>query len=133
MSAIDRVRIVRETYGAYESGDREVAEKHLAEDFRFYSPADVGIDLSTYWTRCWTNTEMIAGQSGRVVVLPSQRGRASRSVRAVLLLGARGTSSTDAYACARSSSAEGTTIGPSDGWVKRIGFPNGSRSAQSVP
>jgi len=60
MPAIDRVRIVRETYGAYESGDREMVEKHLAEDFSFYSPADVGIDLSTYWTRCWPNAEMIA-------------------------------------------------------------------------
>jgi ketosteroid isomerase-like protein len=60
MPAIDRVRIVRETYGAYESGDREMVEQHLAEDFSFYSPADVGIDLSTYWMRCWPNAEMIA-------------------------------------------------------------------------
>ena len=60
MPTIDRVRIVRETYGAYESGEREMVEKHLAEDFRFYSPADVGIDLSTYWTRCWPNAEAIA-------------------------------------------------------------------------
>ena len=36
-------------------------------------------------------------------------------------------------ACARSSSAEGTTTGPSGGWVKRSGLPNGSRSAQSIP
>jgi hypothetical protein len=35
-------------------------EKHLAEDFRFYSPADVGVDLSTYWARCWPNAKMIA-------------------------------------------------------------------------
>ena len=35
--------------------------------------------------------------------------------------------------CACSSSSEGTTIGPSGGWVNRIGLPNGSRSAQSVP
>jgi hypothetical protein len=47
MAAIDRVRIVRETCGAYESGAREMVEKHLAEDFSFCSPADVGIDLST--------------------------------------------------------------------------------------
>jgi len=60
MLAIDRVSIVRETYGAYESGDRTRVEKHLAEDFRFYSPADVGIDLSTYWARCWPNAETIA-------------------------------------------------------------------------
>ncbi len=60
MPAIDRLRIARETYRAYEFNDREMVEKHLAEDFRFYSPADVGIDLSTYWTRCWPNAEMIA-------------------------------------------------------------------------
>ena len=57
MPAIDRVRIARETYGAYESGDRGMVEKHLSRDFRFYSPADVGIDLSAYWTRCWPNAE----------------------------------------------------------------------------
>lgn len=61
MPAIDRVRIARETYGAYESGNREMVEKHLSPEFRFYSPADVGIDLSAYWTRCWPNAEMIAG------------------------------------------------------------------------
>jgi hypothetical protein len=61
MPAIDHVRIARETYGAYESGNREMVEKHLSPEFRFYSPADIGIDLSTYWTRCWPNAEMIAG------------------------------------------------------------------------
>lgn len=60
MPAIDRVGIARETYGAYESGERAMVEQHLAENFRFYSPADVGIDLSTYWTRCWRNAETIA-------------------------------------------------------------------------
>ena len=43
VSAIDRVRIARETYGGYESGDRSAVERHLASDFEFYSPADVGI------------------------------------------------------------------------------------------
>jgi hypothetical protein len=60
MQAIDRVRIARETYGAYESGNREMVEKHLSPEFRFYSPADLGIGLSTYWTRCWPNAETIA-------------------------------------------------------------------------
>lgn len=76
MSAIDRVRIARETYGAYESGDRSAVERHLASDFRFYSPADVGIDLSAYFERCWPNAEMIAGfefkriiQSGDEIVV----------------------------------------------------------------
>src|SRR5437667_91628 len=36
-----------------------MVEKHLSRDFRFYSPADVGIDLSAYWTRCWPNAETI--------------------------------------------------------------------------
>ncbi len=60
MAAIDRVRIAREVYGAYESGDRTAVEKHLCRDFKFYSPADVGIDLSSYFDRCWPNAEMIA-------------------------------------------------------------------------
>ena len=37
------------------------------------------------------------------------------------------------YIWAPSSSAVGTTIGPSGGWVNRIGLPNGSRNPQSVP
>jgi ketosteroid isomerase-like protein len=60
VSAIDRVRIARETYGAYASGERSAVERHLASDFEFYSPADVGIDLSTYFERCWPNAERIA-------------------------------------------------------------------------
>jgi hypothetical protein len=31
MPAIDRVRIAREIYGAYESGNREMVEKHLSQ------------------------------------------------------------------------------------------------------
>ena len=60
MAAIDRAQIAREIYGGYESGNRAVVEQHLSRDFRFYSPADVGIDLSAYWTRCWPNADLIA-------------------------------------------------------------------------
>jgi ketosteroid isomerase-like protein len=56
----ERERIARETYGAYESGDRSAVERHLGSEFRFYSPADVGIDLSTYFERCWPNAQRIA-------------------------------------------------------------------------
>jgi ketosteroid isomerase-like protein len=56
----DRVRIAREVYGAYESGDRSMLARHLAPDFRFYSPPDPGLDLSAYWERCWPNAELIA-------------------------------------------------------------------------
>lgn len=56
----DRIEIARETYHAYESGDRSMVERHLAPGFRFYSPADVGIDLGTYWDRCWPNARLVA-------------------------------------------------------------------------
>ena len=59
MPAYDRLKLVRDCYGAYESGDRGVVEELLTDDFTFYSPADVGIDRATYWERCWPNAELI--------------------------------------------------------------------------
>jgi len=55
----DRVQIARDSYGAYESGDRSVIEDLLTDDFTFYSPADLGIDRATYFERCWPNSELI--------------------------------------------------------------------------
>jgi ketosteroid isomerase-like protein len=57
--ANDRLKLVRDCYGAYESGDRRVVEEHLSDDLVFYSPADVGIDRATYFERCWPNAELI--------------------------------------------------------------------------
>jgi ketosteroid isomerase-like protein len=59
MRAKDRLQLVRDIYGAYESGDRQVVEELLTDDFTFYSPADVGIDRATYFERCWPNAELI--------------------------------------------------------------------------
>ena len=59
MPAQDRVQIARDSYGAYESGDRSVIEDLLTDDFTFYSPADLGIDRATYFERCWPNSELI--------------------------------------------------------------------------
>jgi ketosteroid isomerase-like protein len=59
MPAHDRLKLVRDSYGAYESGDRRVIEGLLSDDFTFYSPADVGIDRATYFERCWPNSELI--------------------------------------------------------------------------
>jgi ketosteroid isomerase-like protein len=59
VSGQDRLQLARDVYGAYESGDRSVAEKLLTEDFTFYSPADVGIDRARYFERCWPNAELI--------------------------------------------------------------------------
>ena len=55
----DRLQLVRDSYGAYESGDRRVIEELLTDDFTFYSPADVGIDRAKYFERCWPNAELI--------------------------------------------------------------------------
>jgi ketosteroid isomerase-like protein len=60
MSAVDRLKLVRDLFAAYESGDRGVVEELLSEDFTFYSPADVGIDRVRYFERCWPNSELIA-------------------------------------------------------------------------
>ncbi len=59
MPAYDRLQLVRDSYGAYESGDRRVIEELLSDGFTFYSPADVGIDRATYFERCWPNAELI--------------------------------------------------------------------------
>ena len=59
MPARDRLQVVRDCYGAYESGDRRVVEELLTDDFTFYSPADVGIDRARYFERCWPNAELI--------------------------------------------------------------------------
>ena len=55
----DRITAVRECYGAYESGDRSALDRHLADDFVFSAPPDVGIDRATYFERCWPNAGMI--------------------------------------------------------------------------
>ncbi len=59
MPARDRLQLARDSYVAYESGDRRVVEELLSDDFTFYSPADVGIDRATYFDRCWPNAELI--------------------------------------------------------------------------
>jgi ketosteroid isomerase-like protein len=57
--AHDRLKVARDSYGAYESGDRRLIEELLTDDFTFYSPADVGIDRATYFERCWPNAALI--------------------------------------------------------------------------
>jgi ketosteroid isomerase-like protein len=55
----DRLQVARDCYEAYESGDRSVLERALADDLVFYSPPDVGIDRARYFERCWPNAGMI--------------------------------------------------------------------------
>lgn len=55
----DRLRLARDAYGAYESGDRSAIEALLSDDFTFYSPYDLGIDRTRYFERCWPNAELL--------------------------------------------------------------------------
>jgi hypothetical protein len=55
------VAIARAAYEAYVAKDRAAIEKLIAPDFHFTSPLDNRIDRGTYFTRCWPNSETIAG------------------------------------------------------------------------
>ena len=57
----DRLQQARDSYSAYESGDRSILEALLADDFVFYSPPDPGIGLDRYWEACWPNHERVTG------------------------------------------------------------------------
>jgi ketosteroid isomerase-like protein len=56
----DRLELAKQCYGAYESGEREVVERLLTDDFTFFSPPDPGIDRAAYFERCWPNAGNIA-------------------------------------------------------------------------
>ena len=60
MTQRDRKQVVRDSYRAYETGDRDLIERCLSDELTFYSPPDPGIDRSQYFERCWPN----AGNSG---------------------------------------------------------------------
>ena len=57
----DRLKLACDIYRAYGSGDRDVVEQLLTDDFTFYSPADPGIDRERYFERCWPNAGLIEG------------------------------------------------------------------------
>jgi ketosteroid isomerase-like protein len=59
MASNDRLKLARDAYGAYESGNRSVIDELLTDDFTFYAPPDPGIDRAQYFERCWPNSETI--------------------------------------------------------------------------
>jgi ketosteroid isomerase-like protein len=61
MSNHERTHLVRESYRAYETADRELIEQLLADDLVFSAPPDVGIDRAAYFERCWPNAGRIVG------------------------------------------------------------------------
>jgi ketosteroid isomerase-like protein len=60
MSTPDRKQLVRDSYAAFQSGDRDAIENLLGDDFAFYSPPDPGLDRDGYFERCWPNSGAIA-------------------------------------------------------------------------
>lgn len=46
-------QIVRQYFRAYETGDRQMIEQLLSDDFHFSSPYDDRIDKAHYMERCW--------------------------------------------------------------------------------
>jgi hypothetical protein len=56
----DPIAIARACYDAYVRKDRVAIEKLIASDFHFTSPLDNHIDRSTYFKRCWPNSQRIS-------------------------------------------------------------------------
>jgi hypothetical protein len=53
MPKISRRRLAERSYEAFAAGDRKFFEQHLAENFTFSSPLDVGLDRAGFFARCW--------------------------------------------------------------------------------
>ena len=50
------VAVSRACLQAYVDKDRAAIEALVADDFRFTSPLDNGLDRATYFERCWPNS-----------------------------------------------------------------------------
>ena len=53
MPRISPCRLAQQSYEAFAADDRKFFEQHLAENFTFSSPLDVGLDRAGYFARCW--------------------------------------------------------------------------------
>jgi ketosteroid isomerase-like protein len=49
----DNITVARRVYDAFIKRDREVIEALLADDFRFTSPLDNGLNRTRYLDHCW--------------------------------------------------------------------------------
>ena len=56
-SAGENVETARALYCAVETNDRAAAERLIADDFRFFSPWDNGLDRAKFFAICWPNSE----------------------------------------------------------------------------
>ncbi len=53
MPKISPRRLAQRSYEAFAAGDRKFFEQHLADNFTFSSPLDVGLNRAEYFARCW--------------------------------------------------------------------------------
>lgn len=53
MTPAPRAQLARDLYFAFADGDRELADRILADEFTFSSPVDVALDRAGYFKRCW--------------------------------------------------------------------------------
>ena len=65
--------VVRAYLGAYESENRDAAEKLLSEDFTFTSPHDDAIDRATYFERCWPQGDASRDQTIEKIVVDGDK------------------------------------------------------------
>ena len=83
----DPADIARAAFLAYVDKDRAAIEALIAAEFRFTSPLDNGLDRTTYFARCWPNSETLSGFDFIHVVPAGERvfvtyeGQSSRGKR----------------------------------------------------
>lgn len=56
---MNRPELARQAYHAYETGDRDLIESLIADDFSFHAPPDPQLDRAEYFERCWPNAHLI--------------------------------------------------------------------------
>jgi ketosteroid isomerase-like protein len=59
----DPVAAVRGVFDAWATGDRAALEALLADDFRFFSPRDDGLDRAAYFEVCWPHHASLSGHN----------------------------------------------------------------------
>jgi ketosteroid isomerase-like protein len=60
MTADHMRRAIAQAFQAYETGDRDLIERVIADEFSFTSPYDDAIGREDYFRRCWPNSQTTA-------------------------------------------------------------------------
>ena len=82
-----REQVVRDSYRAFQSADRELIERCLADQLMFSSPPDPVLDRDGYFARCWPGANTVVKSfeiermidSGKEIVVTYNATRADGS------------------------------------------------------